>query len=176
MKKLSLRQIIFAALCCDLGLISKKLISPGANVITEALHIPGGIATSFSLMFLVVASALLGRFGCGILMALVQSVLAFSFGMTGNMGLLAPIGYVVPGLVIDLCLWLRRKIRLPEGAGILAASVLSSVSACLTADLIVFHLRGVVLLVYVLVSASAGAVCSLLAAPLVRRLRKILQT
>ena len=44
MKHLRLRQIIFLALCCDLGLFSKRLIAPFANVITDALHIPGGSA------------------------------------------------------------------------------------------------------------------------------------
>ena len=63
-----LRRLIFFALCCDLGLVSKRLIAPIANVITDSLHIPGGIGTSFSLMFLVLAAALLPRFGCATLM------------------------------------------------------------------------------------------------------------
>ena len=48
MRRSKLRAFIFMALCCDLGLFAKKLISPAANVITEFLHIPGGIATGFS--------------------------------------------------------------------------------------------------------------------------------
>ena len=44
------------AFCCVLGLVTKKLINPMANVITEALHIPGGISTGFSLMVLVIAA------------------------------------------------------------------------------------------------------------------------
>ena len=56
MKKFDLRTLIILALCCDLGLFAKRIIAPVANVITDSLHIPGGIGTSFSLMFLVVAA------------------------------------------------------------------------------------------------------------------------
>lgn len=40
-KKINLTSLIFMALCCDMGIIAKKLIAPAANVITEYLHIPG---------------------------------------------------------------------------------------------------------------------------------------
>ena len=59
MRHLNVRRLVFLAFCCDLGLLSKRMISPAANLITEALHIPGGIATSFSLMFLAVAAVLI---------------------------------------------------------------------------------------------------------------------
>lgn len=41
-KKINLTSLIFMALCCDMGIIAKKLIAPAANEITEYLHIPGG--------------------------------------------------------------------------------------------------------------------------------------
>ena len=46
MNKDKLRRLIIMALCCDIGLFSKRLIAPAANVITDALHIPGGIGTA----------------------------------------------------------------------------------------------------------------------------------
>ena len=77
MKTYPLRAWIFLALCCDLGLFAKRMVNPFANLITDALHIPGGIGTGFSLMFLVVAAALTrGRF-CGAIMGTVQSALAW---------------------------------------------------------------------------------------------------
>ena len=101
MKHARLRRLIFLALCCDLGLFTKRLIAPVANLLTDSLHIPGGIGTSFSLMFLVIAAMLMPGFGCGILMGAVQSAIALSLGMVGSMGVLSPIGYIVPGFVID---------------------------------------------------------------------------
>lgn len=174
MKKLNLRVFLFMALCCDLGLFSKKLISPAANLITDFLHIPGGISTSFSLMFLVLAASLVPAFGCGALMGAVQSLLALFFGMTGSMGVLAPVGYILPGLVIDLIFFLSRKISDDPAPGIMPAMILSSAAACLTATVLVFRLRGLVLLLYVSVSAASGSVCGLLAVNLYRRLKPVI--
>lgn len=172
--KIKLNQLIFAALCCDCGMIAKKLISPAANVITEYIHIPGGIATSFSLMFLVIAAAIIRVPGCATIMAVVQSLLAFAFGMTGSMGALAPIGYILPGIAIDICLTLSYRIRPRPASGVVISSIAASLCACLTANIIVFHLWGIVLLVYCMVSATSGAVCSLIAVNLVERLVRII--
>ena len=175
MRRFNLRAIVFMALCCDLGLISKKLISPAANLVTEFLHIPGGIATSFSLMFLVVAASLVPLPFCATLMGGVQSLLALALGTTGSMGLLAPISYILPGLAIDLVLLLWTKAAGDPSLGIMIASVAASVTACLVANTIVFRLWGIVLLLYVCVSATSGAVVSLLANMLVERLRPVIK-
>lgn len=172
MKRLRLNQLIYMALCCDLGMIAKKMIVPVANLVTDALHIPGGIGTSFSLMFLVVGAVLTGQFGSGTLMALIQSGIALAIGTTGSLGILAPIGYVVPGLIIDLTLWLFR--RRNASAAIMAACIAGPLAASLTANALVFRLHGIVLFLYLSVSCTTGAICGLVAIPLLARLRPVL--
>ena len=176
MKHEKLRQLIFWALCCDLGLFAKRLIAPAANLITDALRIPGGIGTSFSLLFLVIGSCVIPRFGSGILMGLVQSLLAVLFGMTGSMGVLAPIGYMVPGLIVDLVLWAGRRSHLEKLTSCCLANMLASAAAALTANIIVFRLRGIVLALYVAVSLFTGAICGLAAGKAVIYLEAILKT
>ena len=174
MRHFRLRTLIFLALCCDLGLFSKRLVAPAANLITDFLHIPGGISTSLSLMFLVLAAAMADRFGCAAIMGAVQSVLAVAFGMVGSMGALSPIGYIVPGVVIDLLLFITRKSPLSPRDRIVLANAAAAPCAALTANFIVFHLRGVVLLLYLCVSATSGAVFGLVGAEIARRLTPIL--
>lgn len=174
MKNFKLKHLIFMALCCDFGLFAKKLILPAANLVTDSLHIPGGIGTSFSLMFLIVAAFLIPNRGCASIMGAVQSVIAFSFGMVGSMGALAPIGYIVPGIVIDASRQVAKRLGLTIQETIVIASVLSSISACLTANLIVFHLRGLILLLYASVAGTSGAICGILASSLVNRLQPII--
>ena len=176
MKTFRLRTLIFLALCCDLGLFSKRLIAPAANLITDLLHIPGGIGTSFSLMFLVIAAVMVERFGCAAVMGAVQSGLALAFGMVGSMGALSAIGYIVPGIVIDLLLAVTRKSPLSQRDRIVLANTAAAPCAALTANLIVFHLQGVVLLLYLCVAAASGAVFGLLGAELARRLAPIFGT
>lgn len=168
-----LARLIFMALCCDLGLFCKRLIAPAANLITDALHIPGGITTAFSLMFLVIAAAMFPKFGCATLMGVVQSGVALAIGMVGSMGALSPIGYILPGLVIDCVLLAGRRLKLACDHQMLAANALAGMTASLAANLIVFRLRGVVLLLYLAVALTCGAVCGLLAGWVVRKLTVI---
>lgn len=172
MKKFSLKQLIFLALCCDLGLFSKKIIGPFANVITDSLHIPGGISTAFSLMFLTVGASLFPQFGCATIMGTVQSVLALSFGMVGSMGVLAPIGYILPGIVIDCFLWITRSTALDAADKSTCANALAAMTASITANLIVFHLQGLIFCLYLGVSCTCGALCGLLGGKLVKHLKR----
>ena len=164
MRSYRLRTIIFLALCCDLGLFSKRLIAPAANVITDALHIPGGIGTSFSLMFLVVAA----------MMGIVQSVIALSLGMVGSMGALSPVGYIVPGIAVDLLVALTRRLPLSRTEKAVLTNATAGVCAALTANLIVFRLQGAALVLYLCVAASSGAICGIPASELVRRLAPVI--
>lgn len=175
MQHQKLRRLIFMALCCVFGLFTKRLIAPAANILTDSLHIPGGIGTAFSLLFLVVAAALIQRFGTASAMGAVQSVLALAMGMVGSMGALAPIGYIVPGLVIDTVLWLGRHIALPDTLSIILTNMLASLSACLVANAVVFRLTGVPLALYCAVALFSGAVCGLLAGQLYSRVSSLLR-
>lgn len=156
MKRSRLAMINFMALCCVLGLFCKKLINPFANFITDALHIPGGISTGFSLMFLVIAAEITQTKRSGILMGTVQGLLALALGRIGSMGVLSPIGYMVPGLAIDLVYTLENRLKCSRTERMVFANALAAVTASLTANLMVFHLRGPVLWLYLCVSAASG--------------------
>ena len=174
MNRFSLRNLLFLTLCCDLGLFSKRLIAPAANILTDFLRIPGGIGTSFSLMFLIVAAELVPVFGCAALMSMIQSAIALSLGMVGSMGILSPIGYIVPGIVIDLIFLLSRKTGLGTDLTLTLANMLGAAAAGLTANLIVFHLPGVPLALYIVVALASGAVCGGFAGVLIKRLRPVI--
>lgn len=158
------------ALCCILGLISKKLVNPLANVITEALHIPGGVSTGFSLMFLVIGAELVRQPFSGTKMGTTQGFLALALGRVGSMGGLSLIGYIMPGLVIDLIyhLGICRKASCTER--MMLANGLAAAAASVTANLIVFHLQGAVLWLYLCVSLLSGSLYGLLGSAITARL------
>lgn len=174
MKKIPLRTVLFLALCCDLGLFSKRLIGPVANIFTDALHIPGGIGTSFSLMFLVIAVMLFPHFGCGTVMGVVQSALALGMGMVGSMGALSPIGYILPGLMIDLLTWATKNTRLSLSCRMALLNACAALTASLTANAIVFRLWGPPLLLYACVCVTSGALCGLLGAQVTARVKPVI--
>lgn len=172
MKKWTPHELIFMALCCDIGLISKKVISPMTNIVTDYLHIPGGIATSFSLIFILLAAILVDQDFSATLMSFIQSILAIIFGTVGSMGALAPIGYVIPGIMIDLVIAIVRHSHRDITKAIIPASMLASLAACLTANIIVFRLPLIPLLLYGCVSLTSGAICGWICELLATRLQK----
>ena len=176
MKRLSLRNLVFLALCCDLGLAAKRLINPLANIVTNSLHIPGGIGTSFSLMFLVIAAALVPHFGCATLAGAAQSGTALCLGMVGSMGALSPIGYILPGLAVDLTMAAGRKTGVPQKEQMVIANLLAGVCASFTANCIIFRLRGAALALYLCVAAVSGGICGLSGAQITKRLTPVFRT
>ena len=125
-------------------------------------------------MFIVVAAELVPIFGCATLMSIIQSMIALSLGMVGSMGILSPIGYIVPGMVIDLIFLLSRKTDLGTDLTLTLANMFGAAAASLTANLIVFHLPGVPLALYVVVALASGAVCGCFAGVLAKRLRPVI--
>ena len=162
MKRYTLRQCVFMAICCDLGLFSKRLIAPVTNILTDALHIPGGIATSFSLMFVILAALVCDTFGSAIIMCVIQSGIALALGMVGSMGILSPVGYIVPGILIDLIIVLCKKTHISRIIMLMTANAFAAVGTSLTANIIVFHLWGPPLWLYIMVAMTSGAICGIL--------------
>ena len=173
MKNITVRELILLAFFADIGFVSKRLISPFANVITDFLRVPGGIGTSFSLMFLVIGACLIRRKGSAAAMALVQCVLAMSLGMTGAMGMLSPIGYILPGIVIDLVIALCASNHAGTLFTMTAANAAASLFAALTANFIVFRLHGAVLALYLLIALFSGGLCGMLSALIFKRIRPL---
>lgn len=168
-----IKYLIIMALCCDLGIVGKKLIAPIANLITESIHIPGGIGTSFSLMFIVIAVSVIPRTGVAVIMSIVQSILSVALGTVGSMGILSPLGYILPGICIDVVFWIFRRFRNESSFAEILANAMASVAASLTSNYIVFHLSGLLLIIYLMVSFLSGIICGFIASMVSARIRRL---
>ena len=185
MRKTNLVKLNFMALCCVMGIFTKKIINPFANLITEALHIPGGISTGFSIMFLVIAAELVKGAhwndkdvvvrNCGTLMGTVQGFLSLVLGRVGSMGMLMPLGFIATGVAIDMVYWLQKFSPFLRTERMVFANALAAVVASVTANTIVFHLHGPVLGLYLCVSGLSGVFFGCLGASIAARLRVVCQ-
>ena len=180
MKHSKLTMLNFMAVCCVLGVVTKKFINPFANIITEALHIPGGISTGFSIMFLVIATEIVRseenhsrdsvfRY-CGTLMGCVQGFVSLALGRVGSMGILMPLGFIATGIAIDIVYFLNLRFGLNRIERMVFSNAMAAVAASLTANLIVFRLTGPVLGLYLSVSLMSGTVFGYLGSVVVNRL------
>lgn len=170
-QKISLRHLTFLAICIALSLVTKRVISPVTNLLTDLIRIPGGgAATAFSLMFLLVGTSGLKWRWATTAAAFVQSLIALSLGFSSNQGLFAVLTYSLPGLVIDLfriIFPLRDKTYFS-----LACAAANSAGALLT-NILVFRLEGIAFLLWVLVAGSMGVFGGLLGELLFRRIIRI---
>lgn len=183
MKHSKLAKLNFMALCCVLGMFVKKLINPFANIITEALHIPGGISTGFSIMFLVIATEIVRGNEtnvldseirkCGTLMGTVQGLLSLALGRVGSMGIFMPIGFIIPGIAIDFIYSLQKHLKFSQIERMVFANALAALMASVTANVIVFHLSGPVLGLYLSVSGVSGIIFGCLGFSIAARLRSV---
>ena len=157
-----LKDFMFMTVCCTLGVLFKHMINPIANIITGAMHIPGGISTAFSLMFMVFAAGVTQRRWSASMMGFMQGVAAISIGMVGSMGWLMPLAYLLPGIVIDIVMLFPAKNDAAVAIKAFAACICGSLAAALFADIIVFRLPWSILAVYLGVAAVSGAFCGML--------------
>ena len=158
-----LSELLIMVVFCAAGVFCKKLINPLANAITDSLHVPGGISTAVSLMFLVIAAGITKRRWSASAMGLMQASVALAMGSMGSMGFLLPVSYIVPGVVIDIVMLAGEKIHFSMRVRAFIANILSSVSAALFADIVVFHLPAKPLMVYLCLATLTGSVCGYLA-------------
>jgi len=169
----TLKQLIFMAICCDIGIIIKKLISPFANIITDNLHIPGGIGTAVSISFVVIAAVIVNRFGAAMIMSLVQCFVSVSLGGVGSMGAYSPIAYFIPGLVIDVVIFVFHRLRIGRSFKCVVSNALAGVASCITANILVFGLKGYALALYCSIGAISGTISGIFAMYVISRIKKV---
>ena len=156
MNRLSARQLTLMAFCLLLGLLTKRIISPVTNVLTDFFRIPGGSASvGFSIAFLVIGREAVPFFGSATLMGLIQGLLALAMGMSGYQGPLAVFTYTLPGLIIDCSALVMKNRGFPY---FLCASVLSCIGSALLSNILVFHLTGAAQALWLLLAACSGLI------------------
>ena len=69
--------------------------------------------------------------------------------------------------------FLERKLKLKRAEALVAANAVASVIACLAANMIVFRLRGIVLVLYACVALTFGAICGALAGSIAEKLEPV---
>lgn len=170
-KKVDLRELIFMALCCSLGLFAKRLISPATNMVTDLIRLPGGgVAGGISMSFLLLGASMSRYRWAGSCMGLLQGLLALVFGLSGNQGIFSVITYTVPGVVIDAMRLLWRGER-EQPIFFMITCCLANASTAFASNLLVFHFHGLTFFVWLALAMCAGLLGGSISGLLFKRLR-----
>ena len=166
--KINTRQLLMLTFCMMAGFVAKGAVSPFTSVLTDFFRIPGGsLATGFALAFLVLGVSLVPVRGAGTLMGFVQGTLALVLGMSGYQGVLALVTYTIPGIVIDLCSGVMKE---RDTLYFVLTCIFSNTVCALFSNLLVFHLQGIALLLWLLMGALSGIAGGAIAGMVYRRL------
>jgi len=154
--KVTTRQLVFMALCLAFGLFAKSIVSPVTNAVTDFFRIPGGSAAmGFSLAFLIIGKQIAPLPWAASAMGFVQSLLALGLGMSSYQGAFVLITYTLPGIVVDLVYPVFRNQR---SYFCFFSGILSCLSGAFASNVLVFHLRGLPFILWLLLGALSGAV------------------
>ena len=157
----NLRQLTFLAVCIALSMVTKRIVSPVTNILTDFIRIPGGgAATAFSLMFLLVGTTTLNWRWAASYAGFIQSLIALSLGMSSYQGLFALLTYTVPGVVIDL---FRRFYPKKDKIYFSLACAAANTAGAFLTNILVFKLEGISFVLWMLIAASFGLLGGLLA-------------
>lgn len=168
----SMKDLTLIAVMAALGIAVKPIIVPLAHLVSTPLLIPGGaLAGGLYMMWMVVAMGLTGKRMTATLVGLIQALLAMFTGVTGSHGALSLLSYTLPGLMMDLALFILRK-KVDSLPTAFIAGLVANVTGTAVVNLIFFSLPIVPLLLSLSVSAFSGALGGVLSWQLLKALRR----
>ena len=172
LKKFSVSELILIAALAALGIAAKAIVVPLAHLVSAPLMFPGGaLAGGLYMMWLVVAMGLTGRRGTGTLVGVVQAILVVVTGVSGSHGIMSILSYTMPGVLMDLGLFVMRH-RVCCRFCSFIAGMLANIAGTVVVNLIFFSLPLIPLLLSLTVAAFSGGVGGLIAWELLRALKK----
>ena len=170
-KSEDLRHLIFLATCITLSLVTKRFISPITNILTDFLRIPGGgAAAAFSLMFLIVGTYNFRWRWAATYAGFAQGVIALCLGMSSYQGLFALLTYTAPCVVIDL---FRMFYPNKDSNYFCLACAAANMAGALLTNLLVFRLRSLAFVLWMLVSCIFGLLGGMIGSELSKRIESI---
>ncbi|NLO22184.1 MAG: ECF transporter S component [Syntrophomonadaceae bacterium] len=164
--------LVLIAMMAALGVAVKPIVVGLVHILTGPLFIPGGsLAGGFYMMWLVLGAALIKKRGSASLIGMVQAIMVLAAGIYGSHGMLSLLTYTLPGIAVDLLLWLSRW-QADAKQAMFMGGIGANLCGVILSNLIFFRLPLLPLVFSMSAGALSGAVGGLLAWFLAQRLSK----
>lgn len=166
-------ELIIIAMMAALGIATKPVVVPLAHIITGPLYIPGGaIAGGFYMMWIVLGAGLVGKRGTATLIALVQAIMIIVTGVYGTHGILSIVTYTLPGLMVDLALFIIRS-KGNSLLGCFLGGIAANIGGTFLSNIVFFRLPLIPLILSLSSAALSGGLGGIIAYNIIKGFRKI---
>lgn len=170
--RFSMFDLILLALMACLGVATKPIVVPLAQIITGPLYVPGGvIAGGFYMMWLVIGAGLVRKTGAATLIAAVQALMIVSLGIFGTHGLMSLVTYLLPGVAVDLVMLLSRHKGCCIGC-CFAGGIAANISGTYLVNLVFFRLPLIPLVLSLSSALLSGGLGGIIAHSVIRQVEK----
>jgi len=161
------------AMMAALGVAVKPIVVSLVHIVTGPLFIPGGsLAGGFYMMWIVLGAGLVNKRGTATLIGLVQSIIVITLGVYGTHGIISLLTYTLPGLTVDLLLWITRQDP-EEKMAMFIGGIGATLCGVVLSNVVFFRLPLVPLLFSISAGALSGALGGLLAWLVAERFSKL---
>lgn len=173
LKRFGAFDLVVIAMMAALGVAVKPIVVALAHLITGPLFIPGGaLAGGFYMMWLALGAGFVKKRGTATLIGLVQSIMVIATGVYGSHGAISLLTYTLPGLTVDVILWISRQ-EPDEKMAMFTSVIGANLCGVILSNLMFFRLPLVPLLLSCSAGALSGGLGGLLAWLVLIRLRKL---
>lgn len=157
-KRFSVKELVIMSLLATVGIVIKPAISGVTHVITSALYIPAGsVSGGLYFMPIIVGVSLIDKKFVGLIICLIQAMIASVTGVYGSHGLMSLITYTIPGIFLDLAYFLLHNIDNSHIVCILSGGICNIIGA-LIINYIFFMLPIIPLIFSLLLACCSGMV------------------
>ncbi len=171
--RFSMFDLTLMAMMAVLGIATKPIITPLVHMITAPLFIPGGaLAGGLYMMWIVLARFLVNKNGAATITCLIQAILVMALGVVGSHGVLSLMTYILPGLTVDLGLFLLGQPRKATIFHCFIAGILANLSGTFLVNVVFFRLPLIPLLLSLFLGAFSGGGGGIICFQLLRQLEK----
>ncbi len=172
LSRFTMFDLVVIAMMASLGIAIKPVVVPLAHIITGPLYIPGGVsAGGFYMMWIVLGAGMVGRLGTATLISVVQAIMVISMGIFGTHGIMSLMTYVLPGLAVDLVLFVSRHRGCCLGC-CFVSGIAANIAGTFLVNLVFFRLPLIPLILSLSSAALSGGLGGVIAYSVIKQFRK----
>ena len=172
LSRFSMFDLVVIAMMASIGVAIKLVVVSLAHIITGPLYIPGGvIAGGFYMMWIVLGAGLVGKLGTATLISVVQAIMVISMGIFGTHGIMSLMTYVLPGLAVDLVLFVSRHRGCCLGC-CFVSGIAANIAGTFLVNLVFFRLPLIPLILSLSSAALSGGLGGVIAYSVIKQFRK----